>query len=78
MRINVHNQGTHSDGLVERTSYVFQVNLRGAAECGMGDRREADAPCIVAYRVTTRMSVAIGNGCCLACEVHRSGRSPRV
>ena len=33
MRMNVHNQGTHSDGLVERISYVFQVNLRGAAEC---------------------------------------------
>ena len=54
MRINVHNQGTQPDGLVERTSSVFQVNLRDAAECGMGDRREADAPCIVAYRVTTR------------------------
>ena len=27
-------------------------------------------PMLLGYRVTTRMSVAIGNGCCLACEVH--------
>ena len=49
MRINVHNQGTHPDGLVERTSSVFQVNLRNAAESGMGDRREADAPWIPSH-----------------------------
>ena len=75
MRITVHNQGTHPDGLVERKITCFKstcvVLLSVAWEV-------VARPMLLGYRVTTRMSVAIGNGCSVSPEVQEDLRSQGV